>query len=114
MLDLSRREILFGSTAATLLSSLAPSPLFAQAAAGGSPGAAWDLRDLYPSDAAWEAERQSIMAAIPSLRSFQGKLGSSAATLKAAAQAQSDLNLRTLAPLQLCPAQGGRGPADRC
>ena len=55
--------------------------------------AAWDLRDIFPTDAAWEAERQSIMAAIPGLKAYQGKLGDGA-SLKAALQAGSDLNRR--------------------
>jgi oligoendopeptidase F len=97
MFDLSRREILVGGTAAGLLTSAAaPTALFAQAAApAASAGAAWDLRDIFPTDAAWEAERLSIVAAIPSLKAYQGKLGESAATLKAALQAASDINRRT-------------------
>ena len=94
MLDLSRREILAGTAATTVLTSATPAVLFAQAAAVPSGGAAWDLRDIFPTDAAWEAERQSILAAIPSLKAYQGKLGS-AASLKAMLQAQSDLNRRT-------------------
>src|SRR5436305_3627733 len=95
MFDLSRREILVGGTAASLLTSATPTALFAQAAVAPAATAAWDLRDLYPTDGAWEAERQSILAAIPALKTYQGKLGSDAATLKAAAEAQSELNLRT-------------------
>ena len=92
MLDLSRREILAGTVATTVLSSAAPTALFAQAAAT-SGTAAWDLRDIFPTDAAWETERQSIMAAIPGLKTYQGKLGDGA-SLKAALQAGSDLNRR--------------------
>jgi oligoendopeptidase F len=94
MLDLSRRDILAGTAAATVLTSATSAALFAQAAAAGSAAAAWDLRDVFPSDAAWDAERQSILAAIPGLKAYQGKLGRSAATLKAALQAKSDLNRR--------------------
>ena len=93
MLDLSRREILVGTAATTVLSSATPTALFAEAAAATSATAAWDLRDIFPTDAAWEAERQSIMAAIPSLKAYQGKLGDGA-SLKAALQAGSDLNRR--------------------
>ena len=57
-------------------------------------GAQWDLSEIYPTDAAWETERQAILRAIPTLGSFKGRLGESAATLKAAMQAQSDLNKR--------------------
>jgi oligoendopeptidase F len=92
MLDLSRREILVGTAATTVLSSAIPTALFAEAAAT-SATAAWDLRDIFPTDAAWEAERQSIMGAIPALKAYQGKLGDGA-SLKAALQAGSDLNRR--------------------
>ena len=91
MLDLSRREA-FLSAAVVALAAGVPSWALAQAPASG--GAAWDLRDIYPTDAAWEAERQAILAKIPSLLQYQGKLGRSAAGLKAALQAQSDLNKR--------------------
>ena len=92
MFDLSRREVLMSSAAATALSATGSVAAFAQAAAPA--GAAWDLSEIYPSDAAWETERQAILRAIPTLTSFKGKLGESAATLKAALQAQSDINKR--------------------
>jgi oligoendopeptidase F len=41
----------------------------------------WNLSDIYPSDAAWRAAKEKLAAEIPSLRQFQGKLGSSPATL---------------------------------
>ena len=95
MLDVSRREVIVSSAALAALLQGGASAALAQAAAGAPAGAAWDLRDLYPTDAAWEAERQSILKDIPGLKSFQGKLGESAATLKAALQAQSDIGRRT-------------------
>ena len=91
MLDLSRREALV-SAAVVAIAAGVPSWALAQATADG--GAAWDLRDIYPTDAAWEADRRAIQAQIPSLLQYQGKLGQSAAGLKAALQAQSDLNKR--------------------
>ena len=91
MLDLSRREA-FVSAAVVAIAAGVPSWALAQATADG--GAAWDLRDIYPTDAAWEADRKAIQAQIPSLLQYQGKLGQSAAGLKAALQAQSDLNKR--------------------
>jgi len=91
MLDLSRREA-FVSAAVVAIAAGVPSWALAQATADG--GAAWDLRDIYPTDAAWEADREAIQAQIPSLLQYQGKLGQSAAGLKAALQAQSDLNKR--------------------
>ena len=41
----------------------------------------WNLADIYPTDAAWRAAKEKLAAEIPSLRQFQGKLGSSPATL---------------------------------
>ena len=89
MIDLTRREAMAGAAALSVFggASLAS----AQAAAA---GAQWDLSEIFPSDAAWETERQAILKAIPSLTSFKGRLGESAATLKAALQAQSDLGKR--------------------
>jgi oligoendopeptidase F len=96
MFDLSRRQMLVSGTLAGAVSIAAPGRALAQAAAQAAApaaGAAWDLTDLFPTDAAWEAERQAILKDIPALKNFEGKLGS-AATLKAALQAQSDINRR--------------------
>ena len=41
----------------------------------------WNLADIYPSDAAWRAAKEKLVAAIPKVREFQGTLGSSAARL---------------------------------
>ncbi len=43
----------------------------------------WNLSDLYPDDAAWRAAQSSLVAEIPSVTRFKGRLGSSAATLQA-------------------------------
>ena len=96
MLDLSRREALASAAAATVATAAAPVQALAQATkASAAPTAAWNLRDLYPTDEAWEAERQALLKAIPGLKAYQGKLGESPATLKAALQAASDINRRT-------------------
>jgi len=66
MFEVSRREMLVSGAFATAVSAAAPVKAFAQTAGGGgSTAAAWDLSDLYPSDAAWETERQAILKAIP-------------------------------------------------
>ena len=91
MFDLSRREA-FVSAAGVALAAGVPSWALAQVA--GSSAAGWDLREIYPTDAAWEADRQAIVAQIPSLLQYRGKLGRSAAELRAALQAQSDLGRR--------------------
>lgn len=52
----------------------------------------WDLTALYPSDAAWRTAKDKLVAAIPKMHEFQGKLGSSAQTLANALEAQSALD----------------------
>ena len=97
MVQVSRRELMSSAVAAAAVASVASGvPAFAQAAAAatGAVPTTWDLRELYPSDAAWDAERKSIQAAIPKLLQYKGKLGSSAATLRSALQDTSDLNKR--------------------
>jgi oligoendopeptidase F len=88
-IDLSRRAALLLAAAA------AAAPGLALAAEPALP-TTWDLTDLYPSDAAWETERQAVEAGLPKLLAFKGKLGESAATLKAASQAISDATKRAL------------------
>ena len=44
----------------------------------------WNLADLYPSEAAWDAAKQELATAIPKLGQWQGRLGESAAALLAA------------------------------
>jgi oligoendopeptidase F len=41
----------------------------------------WNLADIYPSVAAWRAEKTRIAAAVPSIGKYAGTLGSSARTL---------------------------------
>ena len=90
MLDVSRRELIVSAAAVAALAGV-PAMAIAQTAAS---GAAWDLTDLYPSDAAWESERQSLLKAIPGLKTQKGTLGRSAASMRAALVAQSDMNKR--------------------
>ena len=90
MLDVSRRELIVSAAAVAALAGV-PAMAIAQTT---SSAAAWDLTDLYPSDAAWEAERQSLLKAIPGLKAQKGTLGRSAASMRAALIAQSDMNKR--------------------
>ncbi|HVM22860.1 MAG TPA: M3 family oligoendopeptidase [Sphingomicrobium sp.] len=94
MPDVSRRELLATGALATAISVAVPTAAWAQSAAPEPTGAAWDLTELYPSDAAWETERQALLKAIPALKAHQGTLGRSAATMRAVLQAQSDINRR--------------------
>lgn len=91
MIQVSRREMMAAGAAAVALAKGVPA--FAQAAVAHVPDH-WNLADLYANDAAWDAERKALEAQIPALTQYRGKLGSSAAALKAAMQATSDLNRR--------------------
>jgi oligoendopeptidase F len=92
MTELTRRDAMISAAALSAL-ALASGAAAADAPAAGA-GAVWDLTDLYPSDAAWEAERAAIAARLPEIAAYKGRLGESAATLKSASQLISDLNLK--------------------
>ncbi|MDD2763915.1 MAG: oligoendopeptidase F [Opitutaceae bacterium] len=68
------------------LGSLLPAALPAAepAAPATNPAAVWDLTLLYQDDAAWHAAKDRLAAEIPKLKSYQGRLGENAATLKEA------------------------------
>jgi len=89
MTDFSRRDALLAAaaTGAFALSS----PAFALAASDKAQTIMWDLTDLYPNDAAWSAERDAVLKQLPSIGGYKGKLGQSAASLKAALTAVSDI-----------------------
>lgn len=89
MTELSRRDVLAGSA---FLAALAATPAFAQKA--GELPTTWDLTELYPTDAAWAAERQAILDALPGIARYKGRLGESAATLREAMDTISALNRR--------------------
>ena len=91
MLDLSRREVMITAAATAALAAGVPAAAVAQAT---SSAAAWDLTDLYPSDAAWETERQAILATLPRLKAQKGTLGRSPAAMRAVLVAQSDASKR--------------------
>ena len=73
---------------------LSPAVRAADAPTAPDPHLVWDLTELYPTDAAWEAEQKSIVAAVPGLAAFKGTLGKDAASLAKALQAMSDLRKR--------------------
>jgi oligoendopeptidase F len=87
---ISRRRLFLASLAVGAAVSAAGGLAFA----AGPPEGVWDLSDLYPSDAAWDAERAAIRAALPGLAAYKGTLGNGAAALLAALQAMSELNRR--------------------
>lgn len=88
MFALDRRGMLALSTVLPLAAGAAPA--LAQAAgAAASPGAEWDLTDLYPDWAAWDAARKGVLAALPRLTAYKGHLGDSA---EAMAKAMEDIS----------------------
>ncbi|HTM01970.1 MAG TPA: oligoendopeptidase F [Vicinamibacterales bacterium] len=52
----------------------------------------WNLADVYASDAAWRTAKDTAVAELPKLRDYQGKLGTSAATLADALELMSRLD----------------------
>ncbi|WP_430421827.1 M3 family oligoendopeptidase [Phenylobacterium sp.] len=87
MNDVSRRQALL----------LAAAAAFAPAAANAADAAlptVWDLTHLYPTPEAWETERKAVEAALSGIAAYKGRLGESAATLKAAMQLISDITKR--------------------
>ncbi len=68
-----------------LLASLAaPALRAADASPASDPANTWDLTLLYADDAAWRVAKDKVAAGIPKVKEFQGKLGESPASLRAA------------------------------
>src|SRR5258705_4008760 len=58
----------------------------------------WNLSDLYPDLAAWRAAKEAIARELPRLRTYQGKLGSSAQLLADALEDMSRLGKEIARP----------------
>ena len=71
----------------------------------------WNLADIYPTDAAWRAAKDTLAAELPQLAQFQGKLASSASTLADALDKQYGARQGTVAALRLCQHAGRPGHA---
>ena len=56
--------------------------------------ATWDLRDLYPTTAAWDAERAALEKEIGGVARFKGTLGKDAKSMRAAFEAIANLDKR--------------------
>ena len=52
----------------------------------------WNTADVYPSEEAWRAAKERLLAEIPKLKSFRGALGTSAARLADALELLMQLN----------------------
>lgn len=85
MTDLSRRDALAAAAVATLV---AATPLAAQTS---DKDVTWDLSELFPDQAAWDAARLQQLEALKGLAAYKGRLGESADVLAAALSLQSDL-----------------------
>jgi oligoendopeptidase F len=48
----------------------------------------WNLADIYPDEAAWNADYERVIAALPKLAAYRGRLGESATTLLAFLEAR--------------------------
>jgi oligoendopeptidase F len=90
MLAIDRRGVLALSTVLPFAASAGPA-LAQAAAAAASSGAAWDLTDLYPDWAAWDAARKGVLAALPRLKAYRGHLGDSAEAMTKALSDISDV-----------------------
>ena len=69
MTDLSRRDAM---AAAALASLAAAFPALAQTAGAAGDGAAWDLTEIYPDAAAWDAARKEALEAVKAFITAQG------------------------------------------
>ena len=56
------------------------------------PGDCWDLGSLYESDAAWEADFETLEGRIEKFESYRGRLGESPHVLAEALQFDSDFD----------------------
>ena len=68
-------------TVGSLLSTAAPA---AEPARAVDPAMVWDLTLLYPNEAAWRAAKEQVATGIPKVKTYEGRLGESAATLREA------------------------------
>ena len=94
-MTLSRRDVLAGAGAlavASVATAAEEAPLqTADSAGAASPPTTWNLTDLYLTPEAWSADLAAMKRGLGELADYKGKLGSSAAALRAALQTQSDL-----------------------
>ena len=77
----------------------------------------WNLADIYPSEAAWRAEKERVLAEVPRLHDSRGKLASSPQTLADTLERMSRLD-KELSRLYVYASMASRrcralGP-DRC
>lgn len=78
----SSRLLTFTMTLATFFSAALPAA--EPPAVTPDPSDSWDLTQLYQDDAAWREAKSRVAAEIPRIKTYQGRLGESAATLQEA------------------------------
>ncbi|MXO61133.1 oligoendopeptidase F [Altererythrobacter salegens] len=88
MLHTDRRGILV--LAAVMPFAASSLPALAQAASGTAAGD-WDLSDIYPDWAAWDAARKGVLDALPRLAAYKGHLGDGAEAMAKAMVDMSDV-----------------------
>src|SRR5207237_1524030 len=94
-MEVTRRNLML--TGAAMLAFVKSGSLKALAQASApAAGAAWDLTDLYPNDAAWAADKTAIQAEIARLAQLRGTLGRDAAALRTALPTISDTTRKLL------------------
>jgi len=89
MQRMARRRLALGATAIICMTVLMTGQERDRAKVGDR--YKWDLTDLYPNTTDWRRRKEAIAGEIPKLREYQGKLGSSAATLAEALTLMSRL-----------------------
>lgn len=80
MIEIDRRRAL-GLGAVLPFASALPAAFATTASAADSSAAAWDLTEIYPDVAAWDAARKQVLDALPRLAAYKGTLGQSADAL---------------------------------
>jgi len=90
----------------------------AAATAGEATPTVWDLTRIFPTDAAWDAERLAVMAEVPKLRELRGTLGRDAAAMREGLDRISALTQRlyrlwVYASTQLSTDNGNRRNQER-
>ena len=75
------RFLILTTIVGTFLSTALPA---AEPARAANPATVWDLTLLYPNEAAWRVAKEQVAAGIPKAKSYQGRLGENAATLREA------------------------------
>lgn len=92
--SLARAENEAFDSDARLAASPAAAPAGAGAAAAADPRYVWDLSTIFRDDAAWETERQALLAEVPRLAALREGFGRDAASLRAALDQLSAVNQR--------------------